>query len=207
MTRRLLAIALIALIALAFSACTATDLDGAKLTVAAAERNNSLKSENQTITLTIPANVVKVAESYIKTEANNFGINDIEKNQDGTISYKITPAQKDELKKNIKAALFSCLQDVKSQWSCIDSINIDADCTTVTILADKSKYTEPKDSFFLSVYIPAITYLAINGSDAEELDNMQITFSFIDKSSYESIGNFVYPEKSDDATQSEPGNS
>lgn len=158
----------------------------------AAEAEPSAIPEEYT-SITIPAHVLELTEIDLAAMAATAGISGIEKQEDGSLLYRLTTRQKELLLTQMREFLDSYITDLKTSWSFISFTTLSPELDLVSIYAKKDGYDPVNDPKIApSLYAPIVLYRAFSGLDTPV--DFALKIRVIDVDSEETIADLVYPE-------------
>lgn len=157
----------------------------------------------KTANLVIPKYVVDLVGVNISSRAKALGIEDIVTEDDGSVSYTMTPEQKKEIVSDMKASLLSYIDTMPGDWPFIKKIEINDSFDHITIVADRESYNSTTArTVGAAAYIPVITYRTFAEMDGGKPEEFILGFSVIDQNDYSAVDEFIYPEEESGKTTS-----
>lgn len=201
MKKRLLAILLFTLLTMA--ACASKD-------DANEQADKSTQEDNKTeemavdkgllnVEVTIPASFLEGEDiDSVIAQAKEDGIKDVKKNDDGSVTYKMTKAQHKEMMKEMKASVTEYADSLinDEDFPSIQDIQHNDDFSKFTIEVDKEVFENSFDGFAtLGLVMSGMFYQLYDGVDADKLN---VTIDTVDQSTGEVFSTVNYPEAFED---------
>ncbi len=128
--------------------------------------------------------------------ADAYNIDSVVKNEDGSVSYYLTPQEKANLLAQMRSSFNAHLESFvnSTDYPFVKDIKINSDYNEVTITTTATEYLPSRDDLIApSIYIPAITYVAFSQSVDTDLEDFIISFTVINDEDDALISEFVYP--------------
>ncbi|WP_432361517.1 hypothetical protein [Sporosarcina sp. UB5] len=203
MKKKLLAILLFALLIVA--ACSSTDEANDKV-----DSKEDKKTEETSgavavdkgllnVEVTIPASFLEGEDiDSVVAQAKEDGIKDVKKNDDGSVTYKMTKAKHKEMMLEMKASVTEYVNELinDEDFASIKDIKHNKDFSKFTLVVDKDAYENSFDVFAsLGLAMSGMFYQLYDGVDAEKLN---VTIDTVDQSTGEVFGTVNYPEAFED---------
>ncbi|MGN7387843.1 hypothetical protein [Sporosarcina sp. SAFN-015] len=205
MKKKLLAFLLLSLLILA--ACSSKD--------EANEKENNNKQENQkteetsgavavdkgllNVEVTIPASFMEGEDiDTVVAEAKEDGIKDVKKNDDGSVTYKMTKAKHKEMMEEMKANVTEYVDELinDEDFASIKDIDHNKDFSKFTLEVDKEAFENSFDGFAaLGLAMSGMFYQLFEGVDEGKLN---VSIDTVDQSTGEVFGTVDYPEAFED---------
>ena len=148
------------------------------------------------VSITIPAPFFKGQDiESIMNEAKNDGVGEVTKNENGSVTYKMSKDTHKKMIDKIKKSLISSLDDMKNDkdTQSIKDITYNENFSQMTMIVDKEEYENSLDAFAaLDLYLASAYYQIFNGIKATEA---KTTFTIQDQSTNQVICTMVYPDE------------
>lgn len=122
----------------------------------------------------------------------------VTKNDDGSISVKMSKKEHKQLMKDMNEELMELLDGIKDEeeYSSIKDVTYNKDFSNIKITVDREAYENSFDGFALiSVGFSSLFYQMFDGKDIEK---EKVTMELIDESTGESFDEVVYPDVFDE---------
>lgn len=191
MKKRLLAIIMVAMLAFSLTAC------GGKVEKKTEDKEKteessdgeSLKAEKNllSVEVTLPASLVGDDDLTLDEEAKAAGVKEITKNEDGSVTMKMTKDAHKKLLAELKTGIDESIEEIladKENYSSFDSITYNDDVTEFTVNVDASTYGGLQSFAALAFYIEGNIYQALN---AVPEDQLRTIVNFVNKDTGEII--------------------
>lgn len=197
MKKKLLAALLIGVMALNLNACGGADSKPEKKEEKT-ESTDNLKAEKNllSVEVTLPASLVGDSSAELDQEAKEAGVKEITKNEDGSVTMKMTKSAHKTLLANLKTGIDEGINEIladKENFSSFDSITYNDDVTEFTVNVDPNTYGGLQSMAAMAFYIQGNMYQAFN---AVPSDQIKTVVNFVNKDTKEVI-------ESGDSTQME----
>ena len=205
MKTKLLAFLLLTLLTLA--ACSSKDEPSEKA-------DNSKQDDNKTeetgesvgvdkgllnVEVTVPATFLEGEDiDTVVAQAKEDGIKDVKKNDDGSVTYKMTKAQHKEMMQEMKASVTEYVDELinDEDFASIKDVEYNKDFSKFTVKVDKEAFENSFDGFAaMGLAMSGMFYQLYDGVDAEKLN---VTIDTVDQSTGEVFGTVNYPEALED---------
>lgn len=205
MKKKLLAFLLLSLLILA--ACSSKDDANEK-------DNNNKQEEKKTeepggavavdkgllnVEVTIPASFLEGEDiDNVVAEAREDGIKDVKKNDDGSVTYRMTKAKHKEMMEEMKANVTKYVDELinDDDFASIKDIEYNKDFSKFTLEVDKEAFENSFDGFAtLGLAMSGMFYQLFEGVDEGKLN---VTIETVDQSTGEVFGTVDYPEAFED---------
>lgn len=192
MKKKLVAMLLVGAMALSFTACGSSPKSGsnsATSTDQSSDDGEELKAEKNllNVEVTLPASLVKDGEAELDEEAKEAGVKEITKNEDGSITMKMTKEAHKELLGSIKESVDESNEEIiadKENYPSIESITYNDDLTEFTVDVDGASFNGIESFIAIAFYMEGNIYQALNAVPEDEINT---TVNFVDKDSGEVI--------------------
>ena len=191
MRKKIMAILLMATLALSLTACgkkEERDSESKKKTEESSD-GDTLKADKKllSVEVTLPASLVEDSEITLDEEAQNAGVKEIIKNDDGSVTMKMSKDAHKKLLDEIKTGINESIDEIlseKENYPSFESITYDDDVTTFTVSVDASAYGGFQSFAALALYIEGNYYQALN---AVPEDQLKTIVNFVDRDTGEII--------------------
>lgn len=192
MKKKTLAVILAASLAFSLTACGGSTKDDSKETTKTEESSDdggSLKAEKNilSVEVTLPASFVGEDSASLDEEAKAAGVKEITKNDDGSITMKMTKDAHKNLLNTIKESVdesnATILAD-KENYPSFDSITYNDDLTEFTVNVDASLYSGLEGFVAMVFYMEGGIYQSLN---AVPEDQVNTVVNFVNKDTGEVI--------------------
>lgn len=192
MKKKLVAMLLVGAMALSSTACGSTpknERKSATSTDQSSDDEEELKAEKNllSVEVTLPASLVKDGEAELDEEAKEAGVKEITKNEDGSITMKMTKEDHKELLGSIKESVDESNEEIiadKENYPSIESITYNDDLTEFTVSVDSASFNGLESFVAIAFYMEGNIYQALNAVPEDEINT---TVNFVDKDSGEVI--------------------
>ena len=205
MKTKLLAFLLLTILTLA--ACSSKDETSDKA-------DNSKQEDNKTeetggavgvdkgllnVEVTVPASFLEGEDiDSVIAQAKEDGIKDVKKNDDGSVTYKMTKAQHKEMMQEMKASVTGYVDELinDEDFASIKDVEYNKDFSKFTVTVDKEAFENSFDGFAaMGLAMSGMFYQVYDGVDTEKLN---VTIDTVDQSTGEVFGTVKYPEAFED---------
>jgi len=204
--KKMLFVIFLSLLAI-LSACSASD-DGDKEVMKDKEEGNKTEETGGAlevdkgllnVEVTIPSTFMEGEDiDQVVADAKENGIKNVTKNEDGSVTYKVSKAQHKEMMKEMKTNLASYVEELVSSedFTSIQDIKHNGAFSEFTVVVDQEAFEGSFDGFAtLGLAMSGMYYQAFNGTNAEKL---KVTINTKDADTGEIIGTAVYPDVLDE---------
>lgn len=151
------------------------------------------------VEVTIPASFLEGEDiDVVVAEAKEDGIKEVKKNDDGSVTYKMTKAKHKEMMQEMKTNLTEYVDELvnNEDFASIMDIKHNKDFSEFTLEVDKEAFENSFDGFAaMGLAMTGMFYQLFNGVDSEKLN---VTIDTVDHSSGEVFGSVSYPEAFED---------
>ena len=134
----------------------------------------------------------------VVAEAKEDGIKDVTKNEDGSVTYKMSKAQHKEMMKEMKTNVTTYVDELinDEDFASIQDIKHNGSFSEFTVVVDKAAFENSFDGFAaLGLAMSGMYYQAFDGTDGDKLN---VTVHTKDASTGEIFGTAVYPDVLDE---------
>ena len=156
------------------------------------------------VEVTLPASFFEGQDlDTVIADAENDGIK-ITKNDDGSLSYKMSKAKHKEMMKEMGTAIAEGLEEMKSSgdYPSIKDITHNNDFTEFTLIVDKAAFENSFDGFIvLGLGLQGSMYQLFNGANP---DDYKVTISTKDEATQEVFSEVIYPDALEELEEEEP---
>lgn len=190
MKKKIVAIMLSTALAMSFTACGNSDTSKADTKKEETSKDGgTLKAEKNilSVEITLPASLVEDDSATLTDEAKSAGVKEITKNDDGSITMKMTKSAHKKLLNSIKESVDQSNDEMlsdKENYPSFDSITYNDDLTEFTVNVDSSLYGGMQGFAALAFYMEGNIYQALN---AVPEDQLKTVVNFVNKDSGEVI--------------------
>lgn len=203
MKKKLVALMLTVAMVLSFTACGNSTQGKAKddtKTEQSSDDGGSLKAEKNllSVEITLPASLVGDDSTELDEEAKAAGVKEITKNEDGSITMKMTKEAHKNLLASIKESVDQSNNDIladKENYPSFDSITYNDDLTEFTVNVDASVYGGFESFAAIAFYMEGNIYQALN---AVPEDQIKTVVNFVNKDTGEVVESGDSSSMSDD---------
>jgi len=147
------------------------------------------------VEVTIPATFMEGEDiDNVVAEAKKDGIKDVTKNEDGSVTYKMSKAEHKKLMKEMKTNVTTYVDEIinDDDFASIQDIKHNGSFSEFTVVVDKAAYENSFDGFAtLGLAMSGMYYQAFDGTNADKLN---VTVHSKDASTGEVFGTTVYPD-------------
>ncbi|GAE29783.1 hypothetical protein [Halalkalibacter hemicellulosilyticus] len=147
------------------------------------------------VEITIPASFLEGedVESAIE-EAKAEGIEEVEENEDGSLTYIMSKSTHDELMEEIEASLQESIEEMKTSedFVSISDVSANSAFSEFTVVVDQEMYENSFDGFaILGLAIGGLYYQLFDGVDPEQY---AVTVQLEDEQSGEVFDTITFPD-------------
>jgi len=151
------------------------------------------------VEVTIPSTFMEGEDiDQVVADAKENGIKNVKKNDDSSVTYKVSKAKHKEMMKEMKTNLVSYVEELVSSedFTSIQNIEHNGSFSEFTVVVDQEAFEGSFDGFAtLGLAMSGMYYQAFNGTNAEKL---KVTINTKDADTGEIIGTAVYPDVLDE---------
>lgn len=133
------------------------------------------------VEITLPASLVGDSDAELNEETKEAGVKEITKNDDGSITMKMTKASHKKLLSETKQAIDEGIEEIledKENYPSFDSITYNDNVTEFTVKVNPSTYGGLQSMAALAFYIQGNMYQALN---AVPTDQLKTIVNFVNK--------------------------
>jgi len=127
-------------------------------------------------------------------EAKNDGIKEVIKNEDGSITYKMSKAEHKKMMKELEEGIIKSVEEIKTSedFSSIKDVSYNKTFSEFTLSVNKEEFENSLDTIAsFGLAITGMYYQLFNGVDPEKY---KVTVIFKNESNGEVINTIVYPD-------------
>ncbi|MER2090915.1 MAG: hypothetical protein ABS920_14345 [Sporosarcina sp.] len=127
-------------------------------------------------------------------EAQEDGIKNVTKNEDGSVTYKMSKAEHKKMMKEMKTKVTNYVDEIvdDEDFTSIQDITHNGTFSEFTVVVDKAAFENSFDGFAtLGLAMSGMYYQAFDGKNADKLN---VTVHTKDASTGEVFGTAVYPD-------------
>ncbi|WP_042472936.1 hypothetical protein [Bacillus ndiopicus] len=150
---------------------------------------------NQTVEVKLPASFLEGQNvDDVIANAKEEGVNEITKNDDGSLTYKMSKEKHKEMIKELEDGIKETIEEIQSteDFPSIKNVDYNKEYTEFTLTVDKEKFEGSFDGFAsFALAIAGMYYQIFNGVDA---DAYKVTIQHKDEKSGEIFNTTVYPD-------------
>ncbi|WP_010676880.1 hypothetical protein [Bacillus timonensis] len=147
------------------------------------------------VEVTLPASMFEGQDiDKVIADAKAEGVKEVTKNEDGSLTYKMSKAKHKEMMKDMETSINETIEDMKTgeDYVSIKDVTHNKDFTEFTLVVDKSAYENSMDGFAVfGLGISGAYYQMFNGVSE---DDYQVTISVKDQATGEVFDKVVYPD-------------
>jgi len=148
-----------------------------------------------TVEVTIPATFMEGEDiDNVVAEAKKDGTKDVTKNEDGSVTYKMSKAEHKKMMKEMKTNVTTYVEELENDedFASIQDIKHNGSFSEFTVVVDKAAFENSFDGFAtLGLAMSGMYYQAFDGTNADKLN---VTVYSEDASTGEIFGTAVYPD-------------
>ncbi|MEE3805631.1 hypothetical protein V2H29_01560 [Lysinibacillus fusiformis] len=196
--KKLLILPLILLLGILLVACSQGDDSGKKKEGAEKASEETLKVDKGllNVEVTIPATLYKGQDiDSIISEAKNSGIKEVIKNDDGSLTYKMSKSEHKKMMKELKERIVKSVEELKTSedFASINDVVYNKSFSEFTLTVNKEKFEGSFDALAsFGLALAGMYYQLFNGADVE---HYKVTVYIKDESNGEVFDTMVYPDE------------
>lgn len=196
--KKLLILPLILLLGILLVACSQGDESGKKKEGADKASEETLKVDKGllNVEVTIPATLYKGQDiDSIISEAKNSGIKEVIKNDDGSLTYKMSKSEHKKMMKELKERIVKSVEELKTSedFTSINDVAYNKSFSEFTLTVNKEKFEGSFDALAsFGLALAGMYYQLFNGADVE---HYKVTVYIKDESNGEVFDTMVYPDE------------
>ncbi|MEK3727983.1 hypothetical protein [Lysinibacillus sp. FSL W8-0953] len=189
---------LILLLGILLVACSQGDESGKKKEGADKASEETLKVDKGllNVEVTIPATLYKGQDiDSIISEAKNSGIKEVIKNDDGSLTYKMSKSEHKKMMKELKERIVKSVEELKTSedFASINDVAYNKSFSEFTLTVNKEKFEGSFDALAsFGLALAGMYYQLFNGADVE---HYKVTVYIKDESNGEVFDTMVYPDE------------
>lgn len=124
--------------------------------------------------------------------AKEQGVSEVTKNDDGSLTYKMSKSVYNEMLKEIEASVVDAIEEAKQNAESINDITYNKGLSDFTLVVDRQGFENSFDGFVsITLGISGIYYQIFTG---ENVDDAKVTINVEDEASGEVFDTIVYPD-------------
>jgi PBP1b-binding outer membrane lipoprotein LpoB len=187
------------------AACSSEETSKKESKEDTAKKDESVEVDKKlfNVEVTLPASMFEDESlDTIKAEAKENGIKEVTKNEDGSITYKMSKSTHKKMLKEISASIDETIEETKTSedFVSIKDITHNGSFSEFTMVVNKEKYENSMDAFAtMSLGMSGMLYQMYDGVSEDEYS---VTINVEDETTGETFGEVVYP---DDLEEKEQG--
>ncbi len=147
------------------------------------------------VNVTIPATFFEGQDiDSVISKAKNSGIKEVIKNDDGSLTYKMSKSEHEEMLKGLKEGIVASVDEMKASedFKSIKDVTYNKSFSEFTLSVNKEEFENSMDAMAsLGLGLTGMYYQLFNGVDKED-DKVKVIFK--DESNGEIINTIVYPD-------------
>ncbi|WP_078433811.1 hypothetical protein [Metabacillus halosaccharovorans] len=147
------------------------------------------------VEVTLPASMFEGEDiDTVIADAKKEGVKEVTKNEDGSLTYKMSKAKHKEMMEELKTGILETIEETKNSedYVSIKDITHNDSFSEFTLVVEKSAYEDSMDGFAaFGLGISGMYYQLYNGVDP---DDYKVTISLKDEASQEVFDEIVYPD-------------
>lgn len=148
------------------------------------------------VEVTIPATLYKGQDiDSIISEAKNSGIKEVIKNDDGSLTYKMSKSEHKKMMKELKERIVKSVEELKTSedFASINDVAYNKSFSEFTLTVNKEKFEGSFDALAsFGLALAGMYYQLFNGADVE---HYKVTVYIKDESNGEVFDTMVYPDE------------
>lgn len=184
----------ILLIALLLLAACSTDKVSDKEEVSD-EQGLEVKKGLTNVELTIPTMLLEGEDiETVIAQAKESGVKEVTKNEDGSLTYKMSKSDHKEMLKEMKQGIEEQVAEIESSedFATIQKITYKKDFSEYTVQVNKADFENSLDGF--AVFALGFTGMFYQVTEGKEIEKINITINLEDVESGEVFESFSFPE-------------
>ncbi|WP_175639291.1 hypothetical protein [Metabacillus schmidteae] len=147
------------------------------------------------VEVTLPASMFEGEDiDTVIADAKKEGIKEVTKNEDGSLTYKMSKAKHKEMMEELRKGILETVEETKNSedYVSIKDVTYNDSFTEFTLLVNKSDYENSMDGFAaFGLGLSGMYYQLYNGVDP---DKYKVTISLKDEATNEVFDEIVYPD-------------
>ncbi|MEA0565054.1 hypothetical protein [Lysinibacillus irui] len=195
--KKFLILPLTLLLGILLVACSQSDDSGKKTDGADKASEESLKVDKGllNVEVTIPATLYEGQDiDSIISKAKDSGIKEVIKNDDGSLTYKMSKSEHKEMMKELKEGIVKSVEELKTSedFVSINDVAYNKSFSEFTLTVNKEKFEGSFDAIAsFGLGLAGMYYQLFNGA---EVDDYKVSVNFKDESNGEVFDTIVYPD-------------
>ncbi|MGG3891757.1 hypothetical protein [Metabacillus fastidiosus] len=185
---------LFALLLMIFSACSNNTNEDEKSGKQEKEETVDVKKGLLNVEITLPASMFEDQDiDTVIADAKKEGVTEVTKNEDGSLTYKMTKAKHKEMMQELEKSILETIEETKNSkdYVSIKDITHNDSFSEFTLVVDKAKYENSMDGFAaLGLGMSGMMYQIYNGSDPDT----KVKIFIKDEATQEVFDETVYPD-------------
>jgi hypothetical protein len=179
------------------SACSSEDTNQKESDKDSGKKEESVEVDKKlfNVEITLPASMFEDKNfETIQADAKENGIKEVTKNEDGSITYKMSKSVHKELLKDIATSIEESVEEMKTSedYVSIKDITHNDSFSTFTVVVDQAAYENSMDGFAtLTLGMSGMMYQLYNGVSE---DDYSVKINLEDKTSGKTFDEVVYPD-------------
>ncbi|QDQ03117.1 hypothetical protein FOH38_23225 [Lysinibacillus fusiformis] len=147
------------------------------------------------VEVTLPASFFEGQDiDTVITESKNDGIKEVIKNEDGSLTYKMSKSEHKEMMKELETGILEATEEIKTSgdFPSIKDVSYNKTFSEFTLSVNQEEFENSLDSMAsFGLAITSMYYQLFNGVDPEKY---KVTVIFKNESNGEVINTVVYPD-------------
>jgi hypothetical protein len=147
------------------------------------------------VEVTLPASMFEGEDiDAVIADAKKEGVKEVTKNDDGSLTYKMSKAKHKEMMKEMKTNLLETIEETKNgeEYVSIKDITYNDSFSKFTLVVDKEAYENSMDGFaVLTLGMTGMMYQLFDGVDSDEYS---VVVSLKDEATEKVFNEVVYPD-------------
>jgi len=147
------------------------------------------------VEVTLPASMFEGEDiDTVIADAKKEGVKEVTKNEDGSLTYKMSKAKHKEMMEELKTGILETIEETKNSedYVSIKDITYNDSFSEFTLVVEKSAYEDSMDGFAaFGLGISGMYYQLYNGVKPDEY---KVTIFLKDEASQEVFDEIVYPD-------------
>ncbi|MDZ5712617.1 hypothetical protein [Jeotgalibacillus haloalkalitolerans] len=151
------------------------------------------------VELTLPASMFEGQDiDQLIAEAKEDGAKDVTKNDDGSLTYKMSKSDHKEMMQEIEAGMEESLNELITgeDFVSIKDISHNDSFDEFTVTVEKEAFENSFDGF--GILTLGMTGMIYQVYDGEDIDSAKVTVSIVDEATGEEFDKYVYPDDMED---------
>ncbi len=165
------------------------------LMVACSQDQEKESNKGGEVEVTIPALFFEGQDiDSVISKAKNSGIKEVIKNDDGSLTYKMSKPEHEEMMKGLKEGILASVDEIKASqdYKSVKDITYNKSFSEFTLTVNKKEFDGSLDTMAsVGLALTGMYYQLFNGADVEDY---KVTVIYKDASSGEVFNTIVYPD-------------